>query len=289
MELNPYYLVGYGIRYYPEGVRYSTPGEKLMTDPEKSKLKLKDIKFLRAVRDINESPEQYSSTDGGAVPATVGAIEDATDLSQGDINYRAQPSRSRLAELGYLKIHKSQVHDAGYGPKSFELTPEGDQALEEAMVAHGLTEADTSELRDSQQLKQVAAQTSNHGDRIQSLETRVEELAGKVSQLEETIRRYEESPTGAMSSSERDKIEALISRVPANSEVLEALGVNLSELEAAETRDEIDIEAIRDQVREAVLDGEGQPVTGEASEGGTSAEGGSSAANDASIGSFTDN
>lgn len=226
-----------------------------MSDPETSGLKLKDIKFLRAVRDINENPDQYSGTEGGAMPATVGAIQEATDLTQGDINYRAQPNRSRLAEADYLTIHDPQIRDAGFGPKSFEVTPEGDHALEEAMVAHGLSDADTSELRDDQQVQQLSARTSNNADRLEAIETRLEELAAKVSQLEQTVQRYEDTPTGAMNPGERDKIEALINRVPANSEVLAALGVNLAELEAAESRDEIDADAIQDQVRTTLLDG----------------------------------
>jgi hypothetical protein len=94
-------------------------------------LSLKDITFLRAIRDINGSPERYASTEQGVTPATVTAITEATTLSEEEVAYRLD--HPRLGKSGLVNVYEAgPPGDDSASLNSAELTKSGERAIAEA-------------------------------------------------------------------------------------------------------------------------------------------------------------
>lgn len=94
-------------------------------------LSLKDITFLRAIRDINGSPERYASTDEGVTSASVIAITEATTLTEEEVAYRLD--HPRLGKSGLVKVYESgPPGDDSATLNSAELTKAGEEAIADA-------------------------------------------------------------------------------------------------------------------------------------------------------------
>lgn len=102
-------------------------------------LKLNDIKFLRAVEELNNNPEEYKHTDKGEAPANTTSIRTNTDMTSDEVKYRMggnQNSRGfeiKTEERPKLIIsHSAKPTDKGFEPRSVELTDKGQETLKEA-------------------------------------------------------------------------------------------------------------------------------------------------------------
>jgi len=138
-------------------------------------LSWKDIKFLTAVRDINENPDQYSGTARGVAAANTTSLREATELSRGEIRHRLN-EKSDIADrgLGILRLHDPQLTEKGdHGPKSVELTEFGERVLDRALAARGVGDADPVEVA--------------KGNRLSVLEQRLDEVEETVEELRETV------------------------------------------------------------------------------------------------------
>jgi len=97
-------------------------------------LSFTDIRFLRAVRDINANPDAYERTEKGKIAASTGAIIAAADLSESEARYRMGGSRCRgFEEMGLTIVHEAEFDEETktFGAKSVELTQEGLDVLTE--------------------------------------------------------------------------------------------------------------------------------------------------------------
>ena len=106
------------------------------TDNMDTDLTLRDIKFLRAVRDISANPDDFEKTELGAVPANKRSITLATDLGKDEVGYRLGGNHSRGFEEGDEPLIESfdpeVVEDANrFGPRSAKLTQHGVELLSE--------------------------------------------------------------------------------------------------------------------------------------------------------------
>lgn len=91
-------------------------------------LSLKDMTFLRAIRDINGSPERYASTAQGETPATATAITAATSLSEQEVTYRLE--HPRLGQSGLVTVYEAgTAGDDSASLTSAELTEAGVRAI----------------------------------------------------------------------------------------------------------------------------------------------------------------
>lgn len=101
-----------------------------------NELTLPDIKFLQAVRDINKQPDNYQGTDRSKYPANSRSIRQATDLNSNQISYRmGGNSSSRGFSEGdnpLIISYQPVIIDNGFGPRSAELTDEGEEMLEKS-------------------------------------------------------------------------------------------------------------------------------------------------------------
>ena len=98
-------------------------------------LGLKDITFLRAIRDINGSPERYASTEQGVSSATVAAITAATTLSEEEVTHRLD--HPELGRSDLVKVYEAEPSgDGSAGLDSAELTEAGADAGLAASIFH---------------------------------------------------------------------------------------------------------------------------------------------------------
>ena len=151
-----------------------------MTIRDITDLSWKDIKFLTAVRDINENPDQYPGTDGSVTPANTTSLREATDLSRGEIRHRLN-DKSDIADrdLGLIRLHDPQLTERGdHGPKSVELTEFGERFLDRALSARSVGDAGAAEVA--------------QGDRISALEERLEKIEELVQSHDDVIQTIQE-------------------------------------------------------------------------------------------------
>jgi len=229
----------------------------IMSTPPDTDLGLKDIRFLKAIRDISENPEKYPHTDTGKVPATKTALREATELDEDSLRYRLRTDRSKLAEdggAGYIRIRSPTVNDDGsFGPKSVELTDEGYEVLEAELEERDLVMAGV-------QHGEQSGEQGGSGEleaAVATLEERLASVEAKLDRVLELVNEWESSSTGALDPDQTRALQAMTDAVPAHDRALKALGVEGDEITDAE---ELDPDAVRQQVQATLLEAEGQPA-----------------------------
>lgn len=234
-----------------------------MSDPSDIDLSAKDIRFLKAIRDITDSPGEYPHTDVGEAPASKTAIRAVTDFGDEEIDYRLRPSLSKLTVedgAGYIESHSPTVKDdGGFGPRSATLTDAGERALDIALEERDLLRAGVT----------VGGQAGAEGrDELEAavveLQEQMTEMEAKLERVLNVVDEWEESPTGAFDEDQNRAFEALTSALPAHNKALKALGISPSQVGEAE---DIDPTEVRANVRESLHEEGGQPAAAE-SEGG---------------------
>lgn len=221
-----------------------------MSDATAPDLSLTDIKFLRAIRDINAAPDEYDGTGEGQAPASTTAIRNATGLSKGKLHHRLDPD-SKLADPdghALIKVYEPELDNGRLTPKSAELTDRGGQVLEDSLVKHGFEERETAETHQVERVAEVEARTENLGERVAELESQVNSLEETISDLTETVNRFQESETGAFDAGRVDEFEALVDALPRHETAIRLLfGMPSSELADTE---ELDQKAVLAEVRD---------------------------------------
>jgi len=145
-----------------------------MIDESDPDLSLKDIEFLKAVRDINNNPDNYAGAADGERPANTTTLREATSLTRQEIKHRLH-EKSDIAgeEVGLIEIYDPPITESGFGPKAVELTHRGDRHLKDALAKHGFGDHHP---------KDVAT-----AERIANLESRLDELEEAVQKLHQKI------------------------------------------------------------------------------------------------------
>lgn len=190
---------------------------------------LKDIRFLQAVRDINENPESHPETvnHNGEMPATKEVIKSATDLSRGEIKYRVD-NGNRLLFDGLIEVHSTTFNeDRGqFDPKSVSLTAAGEEALSEVEVGERTTSNDgVEELRE--RIKELesggvaaaggmdADTVEDINERLNSLERSVTAIGEKVESLATTLDSLESSEWGGLAENKSEELNETVHKAAA--------------------------------------------------------------------------
>lgn len=188
-------------------------------------LTLKDIKFLRAVRELCDNPENYPNTDLGDAPANTTALKNDLpnyEPSKGVLNYRMvkdneSDGNKRGLEvdggLGYIRIHSPSLTEDGYGPRSVEITDKGRRALESAEERSGMEDTVARET-DGPSSTELQLEVERLGDRVDELEAEREELVNQLEEVRELMELWQERDIGATSRERADKINSAINAVP---------------------------------------------------------------------------
>lgn len=202
-----------------------------MVRKRKSDLSLEDIKFLKAVQRIENTPEDHPGTDETPAPANTSVLKNVLDLSENQIRYRMLPDKRGFDEMGLLICHDKEATPQGYKPRSVELTDEGRKAIDSWEKKHG--ELDLEEL-----------------DRatIEDVEVELEHLHGRIDDLEEEFARVdaiEQSEYGAVDSAKAEKLDRSISLAIAYHKVFEdVLGISPQAI-----GDEVTVQEAREQIK----------------------------------------
>lgn len=160
----------------------------------------KDVSFLRAIREINDSFE--TAGEGIGAPATTGRIRKVAGLDSNEVQHRLKRSE-RVENL--IEVYPAPVYENNQqGPKSAELTAAGEQALDR------ITSGELS-------ITGVATPEDIDGIREELVEIR------------ETLTEIEENPTGGLDESEAENLDALKTMMVTFQNAFEELGVDLDE------------------------------------------------------------
>ena len=151
-----------------------------------SDLTMKDIRFLMAVRDINENPEEYEDTELGEAAANTTSIRKATSLSTGEVRHRLN-EKSDVAdeELGAVTLYKAPPTDGGLGPKSVELTQDGERLLRHALASREIGDHDPTDVATAERVSALEARIEDLERIVQSYPTRIE--GHPMVQMHETL------------------------------------------------------------------------------------------------------
>lgn len=170
----------------------------------------KDIKFLKAVQEVNARAGYEPGTDERP-PATTGEIAAVADLNKNEVNYRFNQRGFDEDGLGYIEVYGAQLLDNGaLSAKSAELTEKGEVALSEVL------EGGTSN---------AGFVDSNLNERLSDLEEEINKLQEENEVVQELVKQFEESETGAWSVDREEQFDATLNAMVAYqrifSEVLE--------------------------------------------------------------------
>jgi hypothetical protein len=204
---------------------------------QNTELSREDVMFLRAIRDINESPEEYPKTGDGQAPATIAAIKHATTLSRNQINYRLGTTTNTrgFVERGFVVSHDPPMTDAGYGSRSAEITEKGEQRLEDGLRAYGLVE--TSSRGDPEvmdRLENLAARVEDFERALSRLEGDIERLTDRVEATNSRVSRIEEANMGAIEEPQAGRLRTVIDAMPAFYQAFQMMGMDVREIQNAD-------------------------------------------------------
>jgi len=218
-------------------------------------LSVRDIKFLRAIRDINANPGAYEDTDKGAVPANKTAISKATDLGKKEVGYRLGGNHSRGFEDGdepLIVSHDPEVIEGEnrFGPRSAELTEHGIELLSEFEASGYMGGGEHED--EPETIKQLRA-------RLDALESSgggrddTNELRGEIAKLSARLDEIEASKWGGVDEQFHADLDKTVERLPVMFYVLASvLGVDVDRV-ADEGPYDVDDEGLI-EVREAIVE-----------------------------------
>jgi len=254
-------------------------------------LDLKDKKFLRTVRDINQSPESFNGTDPGVAAANKSVIADASELSKSAVEYRLSRGDLGEDEMGLIKIHPAQVENRRFGPKSAALTSQGRkvlsaleakqqevggmdvdketikqlmarvEALEDAEVDVSDGEIDGGELM---------AEVSRLSEQVNELSSTVESQVGvlneRVESIEEVVDAGQTSEWGLLDEATSEDLDRVLRLAPATTALWgEVFGIELPEVVQMDGLTPEYIEELRrsayKQLADSFDDGQGDNVS----------------------------
>lgn len=226
-----------------------------MSDPT-ADLSLDDITFLRAVKQINEAPDEYPDewTDGGERPATTTAVREVTGLSKDKVLYRfdSRGGGRGFCDKGLMTIFDPPITDSGYGPKSAELTDKGRRVLDAAIEKHGLAEGTGGSSGNAQQLAEFEQRLDDLEDTVEGLRGQMDTIQAELETVSQSVEEWDEGTFGAIDGEEAGKIRTVVRLFPVfNVAFEEVLGVPIEQL--AENRNEITpelVEEAQESVRE---------------------------------------
>lgn len=239
-------------------------------------LSVRDIIFLRAVRDINANPGAYEHTEKGAVPANKTAITKATELGKKEVSYRLGGANTRGFEQGdepLIIAHDPEIVEGAnrFGPRSAELTEYGIDLLSRYEESGYLGGGDKE--NEPETIKQLRArletlESSGGGGQDDS-----EELRGEIAELSARLDRIEASKWGGVDEQFHADLDKTVERLPIMFYVLSnILGVDVDRV-VDEGPYDVDDEGLI-EVREAIVETLGLDVpTSDSVDGSVSSSG----------------
>jgi hypothetical protein len=198
-------------------------------------LSLRDIKFLRAVRDINGNPEAYEKTDVGQAPANKQSIRLATDLGKKEVGYRLGGKGGRGLENGeeplIERLEPEPIAEENrFGPRSARLTEHGLEALSEfeesGMLGSGSVEDEPEtikQLRARIEELESQKQTGSAGGQVD------DEIVERLEAIERQLEVFNEQAWGSVSDEKAEGVESLLELSPPAFHVIETIfGIDLN-------------------------------------------------------------
>jgi len=225
-------------------------------------LDLKDINFLRAVKELCDNPDEHPETEGGEAPANTTAIKELewTDFSAAELQYRMSKNKRGFEAdggMGLIRVYDPPITENGYGPRSVEITDQGRRVLSETLEERDLTisgEGATALAEDAEleiaELREEVSRLSREVEEMREDHTQTQE---DVEAVAEIVEMWQDQEFGALDPEQGNKLSSVIKALPAFIELHnEIFGVNPKEFGPEESLSNEDYQQKREQVREAL-------------------------------------
>lgn len=180
-------------------------------------LSMKDIKVLRAIKNINENPDEFASTEAGETAANTRSIRKATEgLSPRQVKYRIKKS-GKLDELVTKYDAEYYPEEQTHDPVSAELTTKGHEVLAEVEdTDHGEAIENLRERLDRLENAEVDGEidATAISAEIESLRESVSEMESQVQQIADGLSAIQSSKYGAMDDEVAKDLDAVFTKTP---------------------------------------------------------------------------
>jgi len=230
---------------------------------EAQRLDLTDIRFLKAVRDILQSPEEFEGTEEGETSATTSAIRDACgdELTDSQIQYRlrrGENSRQFDSEtgVGYLQIYDPKMTETGFGPKSCDITEKGLRVLAKAQEVHGLLDRETSKQLDHERMAEVEAAVDELSEQVEQMSNQQERILEQYGEMQSFFESAEESEFGAVDPEQAERLQSLQSVMIDFVKTLDILGIDFKQVQSLEDLTEENRRHFREAILKTLFDSE---------------------------------
>ncbi len=221
-------------------------------------LSFKDIRFLRKVRDINSNPEAYERTEKGEVPASTGAIINASNLTEGEVKYRLGGSQCRgFEDMGLTVLHEAEFDEETktFGAKSVELTQKGIDVLtdyEENNVFEDYSEDVPEVVKQLRGRVNQLEQQTRGSDNV-DISQEIQSLRNDIERFEAELESLKQSRWGAVDERFHTDLDKTVKRLPPIFYLLvEVFGLDVDQVADEGPYDEDTLEELREAVAETL-------------------------------------
>jgi len=251
-------------------VGYNNHNVSKMSPKSRDEIHPIDIKFLKAVREIEDNPGSFSGTGVTEVPANTSVIREYLGMKADKIRYRMRPAPEGrgFEEMGYVELHDPELTTEGHlGPRSINLTEEGRMMIVDWEKRHGqidIEDLDATTLEGLEvEIDRVKGRLDEIDGQLQQAELKqpagaetreeVQQLRSRVDALTEKVKEFQEAEFGAVSEVRSRDLAGTIKMVEGFGFLFDILGVSVAaNPHEVDYEDEAAKEQIRNEVRETL-------------------------------------
>ncbi|WP_157525762.1 hypothetical protein [Halorientalis sp. IM1011] len=198
----------------------------------------KDIKFLKAVQEVNARAGYEPGADERP-PATTSKIAAAAGLNKNEVNYRFNQRGFDEDGLGYIEVYGARLLENGaLSSKSAELTDAGEAALVEILEDGPSNDSGLD---------------GDLDDRLSDLESEIDQLREENKALRDAVQNFEESEMGAWDQEQVEKFDATLNAMIAYQRIFgDVFGIDVSEFRDEDEVSEESVAEVRSHISDTL-------------------------------------
>lgn len=233
-----------------------------MARKQKGDLSHEDIKFLKAIQELENNPDEYPETNLTEQPANTSSLRAVLDMSRQQVTYRIRPAERGLEKMGLVRLYDSEVTESGESlPRSVELTDEGRKRITEWEEKYGpldtqdwdatTVEEIERELDEIQsRLDELSGSAASvDGETPEAVTEEIAKLSSRIDAVSDQVSQFENSRYGAVDEPFGQRLDQSLDFVAGYHRIFEALGIPNPKEAHTES---FDPEEARQQVRETL-------------------------------------
>jgi DNA-binding PadR family transcriptional regulator len=220
-----------------------------------------DIKFLKAIQELENNPEEHSETGLTDKPANTSSLRAILDMSRQQVTYRMRPDERGLEKMGLVNLFDSETSESGQMlPRSIELTDAGRQRIQDWEEKYGELNVRAGDVPSLKEVERELDEIQSRLDEIDSASAggdgdgeefneEIAKLSSRVDAVSDQVQDFQDSTHGALDEKFGKQVAQALDFVVGYHKIFEALGV--PKPKKAYTED-FDPEETRREVRETL-------------------------------------